>query len=283
MKWLYGGFLVAMLLALLGGCGNPTPATAPTPEPKVQPTTLPGTPGPLDLFPQVIKQPEKYLGQQITVEGVLEAQGEGPFPRYYLRGAGRESLEVSAWLPFEVVQPPDDGPVPKTMGDFVGRRLRLTGTYSTHGWPLIMNSGFPTGVTPHGGSWLVWLGGDYSDISYIQQQATVPSATPYLAYWHWIASQDVCGYDFDFAQVRVNGTVVDQYDLCSSANTGGWVLHVVGLHAYVGQSVALQIRVETDDSLNSNLFVDDVSFQATPLSGPMAQPVWDGDSARPRQ
>lgn len=43
--------------------------------------------------------------------------------------------------------------------------------YSTHGWPLIVDS-LP--VTPHSGSWAVWLGGDYDDISYIQQQVTVP-------------------------------------------------------------------------------------------------------------
>lgn len=133
--------------------------------------------------------------------------------------------------------------------------------YSTHGWTLILNSGYPTGVTPHGGSWLVWLGGDYDEISYIQQQVTVPASTPYLSYWHWIASQDSCGYDF--GGVLVNGTVVSVYNLCSSQNTGGWVKHVVNLSAYANQSVTLQIRTEMDSSLNSNLFVDDVAFQAT--------------------
>lgn len=56
---------------------------------------------------------------------------------------------------------------------------------------------------------------------------------------------------------------MDVFDLCDSTNTGGWVTHSVNLGAYAGQSVTLQIRAETDASDNSNLFVDDVSLQAT--------------------
>ena len=60
----------------------------------------------------------------------------------------------------------------------------------------------------------------------------------------------------------VNGNVADAYDLCSQQH-GGWVKHVVNLGAYVGQTVQLQIRTETDSSANSNLFVDDVTLQPT--------------------
>lgn len=143
---------------------------------------------------------------------------------------------------------------------------------STHGWALIMdNSELP--VTPHGGLWGVWLGGDYSDISYIQQSVTVPVGAPYLAYWHWIGSAETtCGADF--GGVRVNGSWVSQYNLCTATLTGGWVHHVVNLSAYTGQSVTLQIRAETNSSLNSNLFIDDVSFQSTasPVSERRAGP-----------
>jgi C1A family cysteine protease/predicted secreted protein len=132
--------------------------------------------------------------------------------------------------------------------------------YSSNGWDLILPaSNFP--VTPHSGNWAVWLGGDYDEISYIQQQVPVPAGSPYLAYWHWIASEDLCGYDF--GGVIIDSTVVDVYNLCSSENTGGWVKHVVNLSAYARKSVSLQIRTETDSSGNSNLFIDDVSFQAS--------------------
>jgi hypothetical protein len=153
--------------------------------------------------------------------------------------------------------------------------------YSTHGWAIIMNSGYPASVTPHSGSWLAWLGGDYNDISYVQQNVGVSLSAPYLAYWQWIASADSCG--FDYGGVLVNGTPVNVYNLCSSANTGGWVKHVVNLSAYAGQNVVLQIRVETNGSNNSNLFVDDVAFQSSPaLRAFEAPPTFDPRAAMAR-
>jgi hypothetical protein len=150
--------------------------------------------------------------------------------------------------------------------------------YSTHGWPIIINSGFPGTVKPHGGSWAAWLGGELDDISYVQQSVGVSAGAPYLAYWHWIASADVCG--FDYGGVLANGAVVDVYDLCSSANTGGWVKHVVNLSAYAGQVVTLQIRAETDSMYNSNLFVDDVAFQSSPVAAALdAPPAFDPRTA----
>ncbi len=152
--------------------------------------------------------------------------------------------------------------------------------YSTHGWALILNSGFPGSVTPHSSSWATWLGGEDDEISYIQQQVTVPPANPYLAYWHWIASNDACGYDF--GGVVINGTVVDVYNLCTDTSTGGWVKHVVNLGAYAGQSVSLQIRSETDGSENSNLFVDDVVFQSSPTALRGESVTFDPQTALPK-
>jgi serine protease len=135
--------------------------------------------------------------------------------------------------------------------------------YSSHGWNIILSGGsLPSGVTPHGGTYAAWLGGGDSEVSYIQQQVDVPSSTPYLEYYHWISSTDYCGYDY--ASVRINGGIVQSYDLCSSQATGGWVRHTVNLSAYAGQSVTLQIRAETDTSLSSSLYVDDVTYSSSP-------------------
>lgn len=120
-------------------------------------------------------------------------------------------------------------------------------------------------ITPHSGSKAVWLGGLVDEINYVEQSVTVPAAAPYLAYWHWIASSDSCG--FDFGGVIINGsTIADVYDLCSSTDTSGWQQHVVDLSAYAGLTVMVQIRAETDASVNSNLFIDDVAFQASPTA-----------------
>jgi YD repeat-containing protein len=139
--------------------------------------------------------------------------------------------------------------------------------YSLLGWQVILsNTGLP--VPPYGGNYAVWLGGDDGEISYIQQQVTISSTAPYLVYWHWISSSDVCGYDF--GGVMINGSAFDIYNLCSANNSGGWVTHSVDLRGYAGQSVTLQFRVETDLTGNSNLFIDDVSLQASaPALGPL--------------
>lgn len=145
-------------------------------------------------------------------------------------------------------------------GSFESGRTAWT-EYSTHGWTLINSSGFPTGVSPHGGSWATWLGGDDDETSYIQQQVTVSSACPYLVFYHWIGSQDGCGNDH--GTTRINGTVVETVNHCSSNNTGGWVAKSINLSSYADQTVTLQIRSESNSSLNSNWFIDDVSFRAS--------------------
>lgn len=131
--------------------------------------------------------------------------------------------------------------------------------YSNNSYTLITNS-FPGGITAHGGSWAVWLGGADNEIDYIQQQVTVPASKPTLTFWYWIASADTCG--FDIGKVVVNSTTVTQYDLCQSNNTDGWLKQSIDLTSYAGQSITLQIRAETDISINSNIFIDDVSFPA---------------------
>ncbi|MBE7552986.1 MAG: M4 family metallopeptidase [Anaerolineales bacterium] len=165
-------------------------------------------------------------------------------------------------------------------GNFESGRTAWT-EFSSQGFTLI-RSGSNLPVTPHSGNWAVWLGGAVNEISYIQQQVAVPVGAPYLAYWHWIASQDFCGYDFGGVIIN-SSNVVNVYDLCSSQNTGGWVKHVVNLSAYAGQTVLLQIRAETDASLNSSLFIDDVAFQATPTvletTGPDSPTLLEADAA----
>ena len=148
--------------------------------------------------------------------------------------------------------------------------------YSTHGYDVIVYI-FPPSVTPYNGTWAAWLGGVYDDTSYIQQQVSVSSQLPYLSFWYWIASGDACGYDF--GSVRVNGSMVLQYDLCSNTSTGGWVQRVLNLSAYAGTTVMLQLRAECDDSFNSNLFIDQVAFQSAPMANnPIPAEIGDLDA-----
>ena len=140
--------------------------------------------------------------------------------------------------------------------------------YSSNGWDLIGE--WPV-VAGHSGTWYTWLGGDYDDTSYIDQNVTVPASCPYLVFYHYIASEDYCGYDNGF--VRISAQAVETIELCSDKNTGGWVKKSIDLSSYADQSVSIQFRVETDGSLNSNWFIDDVSFQASASAGLVAEPV----------
>jgi hypothetical protein len=128
-------------------------------------------------------------------------------------------------------------------------------------YPLIVDSTeLPSGVTPHGGAYAVWLGGDESETAYITQTVAISADAPTLGYWAWISSQDTCQHDF--GKIRINDKDVSVFSLCDQTNTKGWVKRTVDLSAYAGQEVALQFRAETDaNGLNSNLFIDDVSLE----------------------
>ncbi|MEA4959829.1 MAG: cadherin repeat domain-containing protein, partial [Anaerolineaceae bacterium] len=132
--------------------------------------------------------------------------------------------------------------------------------YSWLGFDLITEASEDT-ITAHGGSWFAWLGGANSESSELSQVITISASTPYLHYWYWVGSQDVCGYDF-FA-INVNGTQVAEFTLCSSNNTNGWVQGVVNLAAYAGSGRTILFEVNNDGSNNSNLFLDDVSMSAS--------------------
>lgn len=166
------------------------------------------------------------------------------------------------YLPIALKSQPVTPPSTIPNGDFESGHVSWT-EYSSHGYDLILNSFAPTSVTPHGGSWGVWLGGDDLEDSDLSQVVTVPASAPYLGYWHLIGSSDnLCGWDV--ASVQINGSGVDILDLCTSQNTSGWEKRVVDLSAYSGQTVTLAFHVFTDSVDSSNWFIDDVAFQATP-------------------
>jgi hypothetical protein len=149
-----------------------------------------------------------------------------------------------------------------------GRNVGWT-EYSSNNYDIVYDCSDPifcNDIIPHSGNWLAWLGGEVTEISYIQQQISVTTSAPYLVYWQWIDSSDFCNLDYDYVEVFINGTRVDKYDLCSDTNTTEWVPHNINLTTYAGQSVTLQIRTTTDSNGYSNLYIDDVSLLDVPLA-----------------
>jgi hypothetical protein len=146
--------------------------------------------------------------------------------------------------------------------------------FSLNGKDIIMNDG-PGPVAPHGGEWFAWLGGAFDEVSYIEQEVTVPTSTTNLVFWHWLASQeDLCG--FDFGWLKIDGVIVEEYDLCAGTDTNAWLLREVDISAYADQTVTLRFQADTDGDLNSNFFVDDVAFD---ISGIFSDGFESGDTS----
>lgn len=148
-------------------------------------------------------------------------------------------------------------------GDFEHGQDGSWQEYSNYGWDLIRHKDYLP-VSPRSGSWAAWLGGDFDHISSISQKVTIPGEVSALTYWNWIASEDSCG--FDFGGVLIDNNIVQEIELCEENNTGRWVKRKVDLRAYAGQTVTIIIRAETDDMLNSNYFIDDVTLDTIPIS-----------------
>jgi hypothetical protein len=96
-----------------------------------------------------------------------------------------------------------------------------------------------------------------------------------LHFWYWLASEDVCGYDF--FRVKVNNSIVGGINLCSANNTGGWVEAVINLGAYAGTGKTVMFEVTTDASLTSNLFLDDISMFASAQASEEPAPLTEFD------
>jgi hypothetical protein len=139
--------------------------------------------------------------------------------------------------------------------------------YSFTGWPLIVQT-FTPGVTPYDGVWSAALGGNRGEVSYIGQHIPIPKNLPYMTYRHWIDSEGECGNAV--GEVFVNWDLVQEYPLCYTNNTGGWVKRVVDLHAYAGNSAYIVIRAVCDIADYSYLFIDHVSFESTPAENGVA-------------
>jgi hypothetical protein len=114
--------------------------------------------------------------------------------------------------------------------------------------------------TAHSGHMLARLGNANNEVSVIDQYITVPPDRPRLTFWRQIRSDDFCGYDV--GGVVVNDQIVVRFNLCTLENQTTWREQVVDLSAYAGELVLLQIRVETNGSRPSSLFLDDVAWQA---------------------
>lgn len=168
-----------------------------------------------------------------------------------------EYLPYHNYLPLILKAP--TAPDPIVNGDFEDGKTGWTESATTTR-DLIVNSGFPAGVTPHSGLWAAWLGGDaLEDTSTISQYVSIPAGRSMLHFWYWISAPEDCGHDF--FTLSVGSAPLINWDLCIDSQTGGWVERTIDLSAYAGSSAWINLSVAVDDADTSQVFIDDVSFE----------------------
>lgn len=166
-------------------------------------------------------------------------------------------------IPVSMEIPPAPVVYPLLNGDFESGSSGWK-EYSEKGLKIIYAVDEVPGLPVHGGRRVAWLGGFLDETSYIEQRVTVPADRPYLTFYYAIVSDDTCGNDR--GSILIDNVAKDVIDLCRATTSQAWQRRTINLSAYAGRTVMLQLRARTNGSLNSNLFIDDVSFSASGMA-----------------
>ncbi len=128
--------------------------------------------------------------------------------------------------------------------------------------PVIASqSQLPIGVKPYQGNNVVWLGGINNADTSIEQSLVVSNEAGILTLHTRIQSADTTCKQ-DFAYILINGITVQRIALCLATVTNDWSTRRIDLSAYAGQKVSLKIRVTTNASEMSQVFVDSLQFES---------------------
>jgi hypothetical protein len=162
-------------------------------------------------------------------------------------------------------------------GDFEAGADGAWSESSSNGYGLILDKTDLLGLPPRSGIWAVWLGGIDDEVSTLSQPVTLRGDTATLTFYYQISSADECGNDF--ARVSVEtldqplsaSNVLGAYELCDVNNSDSWTEATLDLSAHLGHSVRLAFELETNSSLISSLYLDDVQLTVTSSATPVPQ------------
>lgn len=134
------------------------------------------------------------------------------------------------------------------------------GEHSLQGTALIVDKS-ALNLPKRSGRYVAQLGHVDSEVAVVEQTVTVLAGSTTLHYAYWIQSEeDQCG--FDFGGLVVDDQVLDKLPLCKPNKSANWQQGTLNLVAYVGQTLNIQFRAETDASATSSFYIDDVNFAA---------------------
>ena len=239
----------------------------------------------------------------LTSQRALLAQSgvEAPTPHYLRPGVTEAAIDLTEKAPGYVAgatpvpaaaQTPAATPTPDPAGSQLRNgdfELGGNGDWresSSHNYDLILERDNLAGVPPDSGSWAAWLGGADDESSLLAQDVALSGGAPTLRFSYEIRSTGVCDHDSAFvivegtaqqqavggAAVQADLTVLATYDLCAATATDGWAAAAFDLSGFSGQTVTVSFHVETDGSVPSSLFLDDVRISATGAATPSPTP-----------
>ena len=135
---------------------------------------------------------------------------------------------------------------------------------------MIFKTGeLPPSVSPHGGSYAVWMGGYEAALDTISQTLTIPLTSTFapLTYWWYMETDKPLTTTLDVLTVTVKSaggaTLQTLHTIDNRSVQNQWVEARFSLAAYTGQTIQIHFHATTTDDPNlTSFFLDDVSLNA---------------------
>ena len=80
-------------------------------------------------------------------------------------------------------------------------------------------------------------------------------------FWYKVRSSERCGRFSDRSRILVHKTVVWNLDVCTYQVSPAWQKIEIDLRPYAGTYVMFTLAMQTDSTINSTWFVDDLSWR----------------------
>jgi hypothetical protein len=116
-------------------------------------------------------------------------------------------------------------------------------------------------LAPRSGRYVAWLGGVHTDLAILSQPILLAEGAARLEYAYRAYSEETaCDADAgEIALLRGSEVhVLAAIELCLATEREQWTIGQIDLTPYSGQAWTLRIQVETNASLFSHLFLDDI-------------------------
>lgn len=226
-------------LVILAACANGAGQQG-TEDAPAAPPDAPGTPldAAIDATPP--------LFDAMPIDAAIDAAPCTPVAQQRLSNAGFDDMSTNPWQQHSVDQ---------------------------NYLPIVTTQDMaPAGVSPTSPANAVWLGGllNASYVNeYVYQTVTIPPDATAISVSgdRWVQSNETLA-DRDVMSIELDDTQGVLLEVLATADgtqpDGGWVPFTLAPTGnYAGQQVRLRVAAKTDGSLNTNFFLDSLSFDLT--------------------